>query len=389
MDDLIVMKALFCSSHPLDSRLGAPKILIEVAAEMDRLGWHCTLVSDEEICPGVGRYPNNARRLVAFANSMGAYLDRRAREFDVVDYDHRFLPFPRARFHPSTLMVARVPLLLHHAERIRLPPMGGIRQRMKSQLARPIRLLQMKYEFRRIVRTLRNADLINVSNDYDRTELVTRNFDPDDVTVIPLGITDDRLAAFAADPPPAPITPRVAFVGTFDARKGAPDFPELVRSVVTAIPGCKFRLLGSQYRGVEEVLRFFPRALRRGIEVHPRFEPAELPGLLSDCSLGVFPSYYESFGFGVLEMLAASLPVVAYDSPGPPMMLPREYLVARGDVPDLAARVVALLKSPRKLADARVWARRRAKDFRWEVAAQRTSDVYRERLAALRRLSTG
>ena len=38
-------------------------------------------------------------------------------------------------------------------------------------------------------------------------------------------------------------------------------------------------------------------------------------------SAGAFPSHCEGFPFGVLEMLAAGLPVVAYRAPGAPMMI--------------------------------------------------------------------
>jgi glycosyltransferase involved in cell wall biosynthesis len=378
------MKILFCSPHSLDLRLGVSKVLIELAREMDRLGWQCSLVADEDVCPDIHRYRQTVRGIAKLGQAMGPYLERRAGEFDVVEYDHRFLPFPRRRFNASTLMVARVPLLLHHAERIAVPAMGGARQRLRSLVGRPRRLLERKYELGRMNCTLRGADLINVSNEDDRTELARRKFDPARIAVIPHGLTRERLASFAAVQRVAPDTPRVAFVGTFDARKGGADFPEIVRRVVAAVPACKFRLLGSQYRGVDDVLRFFPPALHRSIEVHPRFEPGELPVLLSDCSLGVFPSYFEAFGFGVLEMLAASLPVIAYDAPGPPMMLPREYLVTRGDVQALASKLVALLKSPGDLASARQWAWRRAGDFQWESCARLTSEVYSENVNALR-----
>ncbi len=66
------------------------------------------------------------------------------------------------------------------------------------------------------------------------------------------------------------------------------------------------------------------------------------------------------------------------------MMLPPRYLVPRGDVREMAARIVALLRSPEQLAAARLWARARARDFTWERAAAATSDAYREHLAVLR-----
>ena len=56
----------------------------------------------------------------------------------------------------------------------------------------------------------------------------------------------------------------------------------------------------------------------------------------------MFPSRVESFGYGVLEMLAAAVPVVAYDAPGPHVLLPPEYRVQVGAVRELADRVVDL-----------------------------------------------
>jgi glycosyltransferase involved in cell wall biosynthesis len=110
----------------------------------------------------------------------------------------------------------------------------------------------------------------------------------------------------------------------------------------------------------------------------PRFAAEALPELLAPCSVGIFPSYVEGFGYGVLEMLAASLPVIAYDVPGPPMMLPPEYLVGRGDVAGLSARVVALLRDPARLADARSWARERSRQFCSQEIAGATSAIYQD-----------
>ena len=83
-------------------------------------------------------------------------------------------------------------------------------------------------------------------------------------------------------------------------------------------------------------------------------------------------------------MLAASLPVLAYDAPGPPMMLPGQFLVPRGAARELASKVVALLTNPDQLSAARTWARRRSRDFTCESAARTTSDVYSEFVKRLR-----
>ncbi len=377
------MKILFCSQYPLDRRLGVPKALLELADEFERLGWRCHLASDEEICPGVQRY-RGTRWLVESSRALGAFLERNATRFDVVDYDYRFLPFQRRRFSSSTLMVARVPLLVHHFEKTRLPRMNGFRSWVGARVKGPVRHLETKLQIALANRALEAADLVNVSNDDDRRELVSRNFDPEKIAVLPLGLAQARIESFQRTPPELPKQPRIAFIGTFDPRKGGADFPDIVDRVTKIVPECKFRLLGSRYLGETEVLNYFPRRLHRSLEIRPKFEPEELPLLLGECSLGIFPSYVEGFGFAVAEMLAASLPVIAYDAPGPPMMLPPDYLVPRGATEKMAQKVTTLLRNDGKLVAARVWARARAAEFTWQRVARVASDVYAEQAARLR-----
>ena len=120
------------------------------------------------------------------------------------------------------------------------------------------------------------------------------------------------------------------------------------------------------------------------LEIYPRYEPNELPGLLTGVSVGVFPSRVESFGYGVLEMLAAAVPVIAYDAPGPHVMLPAEYRVPVGAVRELADLTAALLIDPIQLLAARRAARERSRGFAWEDIVRRTAERYRAELAHTR-----
>ena len=143
-----------------------------------------------------------------------------------------------------------------------------------------------------------------------------------------------------------------------------------------------FRLLGTAglVPDAEGVLRRFPWRLRPRIDVRPRYNPEELPGLLSGVSAGVFPSRIESFGYGVLEMLAAAVPVIAYDAPGPHVMLPGEFRVEVGDHAAMAAKVAGLLTDPVRLRGASMGTSS-SREFRWEEIAARTADAYVCRLA--------
>lgn len=377
------MRILFCSPNPLRSDLGAPKVLIEVARALEKRGWSCTLTGPDDLPPPLRSEPTEP--WLAHAHCLRRFLLAQATHYEVVDYDHVYLPFPRAEFAPAPLFVARSVLLAQHLETITIPA------RLRTRLKRLVRRRAYQAEMRGVVaaadRTVREADLVNVSSWEDRDELVRRGVPPHRIAVLPFGMTAERYREFAALPLDLPARPAVAFVGTFDPRKGALDFPRLVRRVADALPEVRFRLLGT--RGMvpdaDGVLRRFPRRLRDRLQVEPSFPPERLPELLRGASVGVFPSYMEGFGFGVLEMLAAGLPVVAYRAPGVSMMLPGELLVPPGDIDAMADRVVKLLHDPAALAAARRWARERAGEFGWQDVARDTEITYLEAITARER----
>ena len=79
------------------------------------------------------------------------------------------------------------------------------------------------------------------------------------------------------------------------------------------------------------------------LELVPQFAPDDLPRLLADCTVGAFPSYVEGFGLAVIEQLAAGLPTVAYDAPGPSEILRDalpELLISPGDISSFSEAVV-------------------------------------------------
>ncbi|MGI4790763.1 MAG: glycosyltransferase family 4 protein [Janthinobacterium lividum] len=335
---------------------------VELAEEMRRIGWECDL-----LCP----------------SDLRSYLTSHAADYDVVDYDHACLPYPRGGFSRKSLFVARSVLLAHHLETIAIPQPQSVKVRIGGlvrQRARHQRDMICKAQI-----TVEQANLVNVSNGDDKAELIRRGIAGDKIVVLPYGISRDRRVLFDLVPSEAPAHPIIAFVGTFDYRKGANEFPALVESIVRSVPNAQFRLLGTAglFQTAAEVLAHFPVALRQKIEIIPKFHSDDLPALLASCSVGVFPSYMEGMPFGVLEMLAASVPVIAYDAPGLPMLLPTNYLVPRGSVQTMVQRVTTLLWDHSKLSEARRWAKQRSQQFSWVTIAQETDAIYRERLLRL------
>jgi glycosyltransferase involved in cell wall biosynthesis len=374
------LRILFFTPAALDKSLGAAKVVLELGEALARRGWKPEYAGPNEVAPGkwYPASPEGRQQLVT------NYLRRRTGEFDVLDYDHAYGPGDRAAFPANVLMVARSVLLAHNVARIPIPHRPGLRRWFGQLLLGRRRRLTWARITAIATRACAAADLVNVCNTDEADELRRHGIPPEKVMVLPFGLTAERRAAMETVSLSVPERPCIAFVGSFDPRKGMRDYPRIVSDTVAAIPTARFKLLGTagMLQTADEVYAEFPARLRPAIDVVPRFDPAELPKLLADCSAGVFPSAVEGFPFGVLEMLAVGLPVVAYRSPGPPMMLPDEYLIPRGDAAGVASRLAALLSNPEKLQAARVWARERSRAFDWDDVAAHTASLYETRLVS-------
>jgi glycosyltransferase involved in cell wall biosynthesis len=94
----------------------------------------------------------------------------------------------------------------------------------------------------------------------------------------------------------------------------------------------------------------------------------------------LLPSYIEGFGMGVLEQLAAGIPTVAYDVPGPREMLrlfATLMMTPRGDVAAASRRLIELLNSSEdQYARLSRESRQIASRFRWREIAAEMLQIY-------------
>lgn len=368
------MRILFCSPCRVDPRLGAARMLLELAAALEVRGCEARVVGPEDFG---GRDD--------YAPGLRAHLLAHGSDYDVVDVDYKYLSLRREEVPPDVLVVARAQLLLHHHVFSALPrprtPRGAL------EWARFVRDRHRKRSWLpRLDAALREADLVAVLNRHARETLAARGVDPSRIRVFPNAVSREHRAPFEALRVDPPQTPRIAFIGMWGPRKGALDLPRIVQRVVKRVPEARFRLLGTRgaHDTADAVLAHFAPGLRRRIEVVPAYAPHVLPSLLAPCSVGVFPSYAEGFPLGVIEMLAAALPVVAYDAPGAPEMLPPRWLVRVGEADAVADRLVDLLSDPGRLASERVEARALSDRFSWSSVAEAVEAAYREARAQRR-----
>jgi len=370
------MKILFHSLVPLRSDLGATKVLIEVGQALTRLGCECEFIDPKGMGNELGFSGTDG--LHRYQIAVRDHLVRHAAEFDAVEFDQAALPFPRQMFAPETLLVARSVLLTLHFSKIRFPRI----QHWKHGLSHLLGSYTGKARQRRIeaevLLTFQNADLINVANHDDVKELASRGIDGGKVAVFHYGLKEELNVALQKLASPRLEKPVVCFIGTFDARKGGGDMPAIFERIRKLVPGVRFLLLGAKglLQTEEDVLGCFPANLRDSIRVVPAYSAAELPSLLKEATIGIFPSYVEGFGFAILEMMAAGMPVVAYQAPGPPEMLTKEFLVPAGGRKELAQKVADLLLNEPLFRSASSWARKRVENFNWQQIAVKTLARY-------------
>lgn len=372
-----------------DPRLGAVRVWIELAAEWTKAG---NLV--EKFCltdafpAATSSSALAAFRLLLFPFRAARFVRRNADRFDVIDAHIGTLPFSKRSLRWSGLLVARSVgfyRLYEKFERVaarRWPPSvkgklsGRIFYGLFKKRARAASEASVKY-----------CDLLNLPN-WDELSYVRNEMQLAKAALVqPYGLAPARhraLAAVANSVESRWRAKKICFLGMWSARKGAKEWGQIIQRVRARVLEARFLFLGTM---VEDhlVLEDLNLGVPDFLELVPHFEPDELPKLLGDCTVGAFPSYVEGFGMAVIEQLAAGLPTVAYDAPGPRDILRDafpELLISPGDIPSFSDAIVAILE--RDFESYQALCRRSAKiaeRFSWPRIAQDTLEEYRLRLA--------
>ena len=375
---------------PLVRELGAGRVPLELAEEFRRLGHSVETFDYRDAFPGVSMARWHDLLPLRFAKRAAAFVRAHAGSFDVIDALLGDLPFEKQRLGFDGLLVARSTglygLYRQYVEyeravwRHRLPgtPAGRCLSRWAQRRA-----------FAACERSLRAADLVNLLNQ-DEHDYVQRALGLGHRCVVfPNGLSGShagRLGATAGAPAVRLQRKEVAVIGSWTLRKGVADWAEIVRRTRALVPAARFRFLGTG-TGAAEVLADLELPASEWVSVVPSYRSEELPGLLSHLTVGALPSYMDGWGLGVLEQMAAGLPTVAYDVPGPRAMLGQldpDLLVAPGDVARFSQRLAELLALPlpsyeRLAARCRLVSQR----FLWPAIASSTLTSYTEALARL------
>ena len=176
----------------------------------------------------------------------------------------------------------------------------------------------------------------------------------------------------------------ICFLGMWNVRKGSRDWPEIVRAIWKSMPDARFAFLGTM-TDEQAVLRDLQLSAGESIRCLTSYNPKELPQLIGGYAVGLFPSYIEGFGISVIEQLAAGIPTIAYDVPGPRHIFRSagaQFLVPVGDVRAMSDRVLEILRmTESQYHELSIKCREIAEQFRWEQIANDSIREYRAALA--------
>ena len=184
-----------------------------------------------------------------------------------------------------------------------------------------------------------------------------------------------------AEPRPPDRPPTVLMMGEIGERKGAFDLIEAIPTVLQAVPDAFFRFAGN---GETDALQ--ARADELGIAAHVDVmgwtAGEDKTRAFQTADVYCLPSYAENLPVSILEAMAARLPVVGTPVAGTPEEIiegETGFMIEPGDRPEMAERLVRLLKDPELRAEMGAAGRLRAEaHFDNEVVCTRLIGLWRE-----------
>ena len=212
------------------------------------------------------------------------------------------------------------------------------------------------------------ASKIVVGSSFTRRTLIENGVPAEKIVVIPLGVDLDAFRPVAR-PESHPL--RFLFLGILGARKGLPLLLEAWRSLGRV--DAELLLAGPVNDRVAGLIPPMP-----GLRVLGKVSRRDLPKLLHQCDVLVFPSFFEGFGAVLLEAMAAGLPVIATDSTGAPDLITQGvegFVIPTGDGEALRDAMHRLITSPSDLAPMSVAARRCAERHSWDAYGDRWMEI--------------
>lgn len=346
------LKILFVLQSPFCDTLGMSKVHFDLKIAFEKMGHTVDTLAFEDL------YPNGQSAISKiigplFTIKIFNILKIIAKDYDVIDANFDCVPFAKESFNFSGLLVYRShglqPLYRTFEEK---GPLKSIfeeyakveKVKFKTRIGNIYRFLQKKTGDKELYDSIKHADLVHCLNFEEYKFLLSKGVSSQKMFVLPNGISDNFIKK-AGESDLEIKSNVISFVASWTLRKGITDLNTIVDYIQDGAVVDEIKLLG----GVEEISKvesFFHNKNRKILNIIPRYKALELPKLLNNSKVGIFPSYIEGFGLAIVEQLACGIPVVAYNVPGPKDILSEidtTLLIEPGNKEGFSAKVIEIL----------------------------------------------
>lgn len=211
------------------------------------------------------------------------------------------------------------------------------------------------------------ADHVIASSPYVRDTLIDVGAAPERVHIVPYGVRVDRF--FPADRPRDDGKLRLIYCGQISQRKGLSYLLEAVKRLGDS--RIELVLLGGMVGAGRGLAPY------DGLYRHLRNVPhGEVPAILRDADLFVYPSLHEGSALAIFEAMASGLPVICTPNSGSMVRHGQDGLIVPiRDVTSLANAIGELRDDADRRRQMGISARGRALEFTWDAYRQRLGDL--------------
>lgn len=380
------MKILFVLQTPWGTGLGMSKVHFDLKKEYEKLGHHVDYLDWNMLYPkGQSAFDKISGPL--YSVRILGYLKSHASKYDVIDANFNCIPYPKSDYGFKGVVLYRShglqPLYRQIEQSAAYKRMEAVNTLpstipLKTRLGNLNRYLQRKDTDVQLFNSILYADIVHALNEAECNYYIEYGVPEEKICLISNGIPDEQIQ------PASDILRKrkneISFVGSWTLRKGIRDLNSIIKEAQKSTHIDKINILGGG-GSPADVYPLFDKELHHLLHIQPHFTQQELPFLLADTKVGIFPSYVEGFGLAILEQLASGIPVVAYSTPGPSNILKpfdEELLSKAGNITELGKKVACILSLPdeqyNKLA---LLCRNRAEQFKMSKVAVSFIDVYK------------
>jgi len=181
-------------------------------------------------------------------------------------------------------------------------------------------------------------------------------------------------------------THTITFIGRLEVRKGILDLAEAIPIILRRFPQVRFRIVGASWPSpkaglnMQQYLQHKLRPHQAALEFHQQVPLSDIPHVLAQTDICVFPSRWENFPNVCLEAMAAGRGVIGSTAGGMADMLEQGhcgYLVEPRRPDQIAEAAIALLSNPSLRMELGRAARQRVlAHYNLEVIGQAQEAVY-------------